>query len=37
VNPSALRSPVVGMPTKFKIAYCRLCELACPVGDGSAR
>ena len=31
-NPIALRSPVVGMPTKFKVAYCRLCELACPVG-----
>ena len=33
-NPIALRSPVVGMATKFKIAYCRLCELACPVADG---
>lgn len=32
-NPIALRSPVVGMATKFKVAYCRLCELACPVGD----
>jgi epoxyqueuosine reductase len=32
-NPIALRSPVVGMPTKFKVAYCRLCELSCPVGD----
>jgi len=35
-NPIALRSPVVGMPTKFKVAYCRLCERACPVGDGNA-
>jgi epoxyqueuosine reductase len=33
-NPIALRSPVVGMATKFKVAYCRLCELACPVIDG---
>lgn len=32
-NPIALRSPVVGMGTKFKVAYCRLCELACPVGN----
>lgn len=32
-NPIALRSPVVGMATKFKVAYCRLCELACPAGD----
>jgi epoxyqueuosine reductase len=32
-HPIALRSPVVGMATKFKVAYCRLCELACPVGD----
>jgi len=32
-NPIALRSPVVGMATKYKVAYCRLCELACPVGD----
>lgn len=36
-NPIALRSPVVGMPTKFKVAYCRLCELACPVGEGGHR
>jgi epoxyqueuosine reductase len=28
----ALRSPVVGMPTRYKVAYCRRCELACPVG-----
>jgi epoxyqueuosine reductase len=35
-NPIALRSPVVGMATKFKVAYCRLCELACPVGDGGS-
>lgn len=27
-----LRSPVVGMPTRYKVAYCRRCELACPVG-----
>lgn len=27
-----LRSPVVGMPTRCKVAYCRRCELACPVG-----
>ena len=33
-RPIALRSPVVGMATKFKVAYCRLCELACPVGEG---
>jgi epoxyqueuosine reductase len=33
-NPIALRSPVVGMAPKFKVAYCRLCELACPVVDG---
>ena len=32
-HPIALRSPVVGMATKFKVPYCRLCELACPVGD----
>jgi epoxyqueuosine reductase len=32
-HPIALHSPVVGMATKFKVAYCRLCELACPVGD----
>ena len=32
-HPIALRSPVVGMATKFKVAYCRLCELACPVAD----
>jgi epoxyqueuosine reductase len=31
-EPVVLASPVVGMPTRFKIAYCRLCELACPVG-----
>jgi epoxyqueuosine reductase len=31
-DPVVLASPVVGMPTRFKIAYCRLCELACPVG-----
>lgn len=30
--PVVLASPVVGMPTRFKVAYCRLCELACPVG-----
>lgn len=35
-NPIALRSPVVGMATKFKIAYCRLCELSCPVGDAAS-
>lgn len=28
----AIRSPVVGMPTRYKVAYCRRCELACPVG-----
>lgn len=33
-HPIALRSPVMGMATKFKVAYCRLCELACPVGGG---
>jgi epoxyqueuosine reductase len=27
-----LNSPVVGMPTRFKTAYCRRCELSCPVG-----
>jgi epoxyqueuosine reductase len=36
-RPIALRSPVVGMATKFKVAYCRLCELACPVGEGGGR
>jgi epoxyqueuosine reductase len=35
-NPIALGSPVVGMPTKFKVAYCRLCELSCPVGGNTA-
>jgi len=34
-SPIALRSPVLGMATKFKIAYCRLCELSCPVGDAA--
>ncbi len=32
-NPIALRSPVMGTATKFKVPYCRLCELSCPVGD----
>ena len=35
-DPIALRSPVVGMPTKFKVAYCRQCELACPAGGSTA-
>ena len=36
-HPIALRSPVVGMATKFKVPYCRLCELACPVGESGGR
>ena len=35
-NPIALRSPVMGMATKFKVPYCRLCELSCPVGEDNA-
>jgi epoxyqueuosine reductase len=27
-----IRQPVIGMPVKFKVSYCRLCELTCPVG-----
>lgn len=27
-----LNSPVIGMPTRVKVAYCRRCELSCPVG-----
>ena len=27
-----LKHPIVGMPDVVKTAYCRLCELACPVG-----
>jgi epoxyqueuosine reductase len=27
-----LKQPVVGMPAAVKIAYCRRCELSCPVG-----
>jgi epoxyqueuosine reductase len=32
-HPIVRPSPVVGMPTEFRIAYCRRCELACPVGQ----
>lgn len=28
-----LQSPFVGMPPQFRIAYCRRCELTCPVGQ----
>jgi len=28
-----LTPPFIGMPAKIIIAYCRLCELACPVGQ----
>lgn len=28
----ALKKPVVWMPDQFRIVYCRLCELSCPVG-----
>jgi len=27
-----LRQPIIGMPAEYRIAYCRLCELSCPVG-----
>jgi len=32
-NPIIRQSPVVGMPADFRIAYCRRCELFCPVGQ----
>jgi epoxyqueuosine reductase len=32
-NPIIRRSPIVGMPAEFTIAYCRQCELSCPVGQ----
>jgi epoxyqueuosine reductase len=32
-NPIIRQSPVVGMPAEFRIAYCRQCELFCPVGQ----
>jgi NMD protein affecting ribosome stability and mRNA decay len=32
-NPILRRSPIVGMPAEFTIAYCRQCELLCPVGQ----
>jgi hypothetical protein len=32
-RPSIRQSPVVGMPADFRIAYCRQCELFCPVGN----
>jgi epoxyqueuosine reductase len=31
-NKVVQRLPIVGMPTEFRINYCRLCELSCPVG-----
>jgi epoxyqueuosine reductase len=32
-KPIIRQSPVVGMPAEFRIAYCRQCELFCPVGQ----
>jgi epoxyqueuosine reductase len=32
-NPIVRQSPVVGMPAEIRIAYCRQCELSCPVGQ----
>ncbi len=32
-KPIIRQSPVVGMPVEFRIAYCRQCELLCPVGQ----
>lgn len=32
-KPFVRQSPVVGMPAEVRIAYCRLCEHACPVGQ----
>ncbi|MBI9086280.1 MAG: epoxyqueuosine reductase [Desulfobacterales bacterium] len=28
-----LKSPLIGVPSRFITAYCRRCELACPVGQ----
>ena len=30
-----LKQPVIGMPPRLQIAYCRRCELSCPVGSDS--
>jgi epoxyqueuosine reductase len=27
-----LQQPVVGMPADIRIAYCRMCEMSCPIG-----
>jgi epoxyqueuosine reductase len=37
IDKIVIRMPVIGMPAKSKTAYCRECELSCPVGTEIAR
>lgn len=37
IKKLVIRMPVIGMPAKSKTAYCRRCELSCPVGSKPVR